>query len=111
MCDIDNEHLAFQNYTWRTARRHHECFACHETIQPGHRYHVTVGKCDGDFATLKHCARCWHMCEALWGRGVEWVNFRLACGETWESAFEEAPPPEVAALAFALPGDFVEASA
>ena len=109
MCDYDGEHPEFESRTWRTARKQHTCCACAETVRPGDRYHITAGRWDGQMETYKHCARCWGVCEALWKEGSSWIDFHLNCGETWESAFEEDPPAEVAALAFALPRDFAAA--
>ena len=106
MCDLDGEWPEFESRLWRTARKEHTCCACDETIPPRVRYHITTGRWDGRFESHKHCERCWKICEALWASGVEWIDFTLACGETWESAFEEGPPEHIAALAFALPQDF-----
>jgi hypothetical protein len=89
---------------WRKARKPHRCCACGETIQPGHTYHYLSGIWDGSAEDYKHCARCWTIFDALEDR-TEGVALLLNCGETWESAFGEAPPPELAALAFALPGE------
>lgn len=106
MCEIEGESPEFQSTEWRISRKVHECVACHEGISPGDRYHVTAGRWDGEFLTFKHCTRCEKMCAALWKAGVEWLDFHLDCGEVWDDVFGK-PPPEVAALAFALPGDFV----
>ena len=113
MCEPAKErklnNLTSENRKFNEARIEMECYACLEAISPGQTYHsytkFIVVSC---YSHVAHCLRCWKIIEAIWaraGKGIA-VRLRLDCGETWESAFEEDPPKEVAALAFALPGDF-----
>ena len=112
MCDEDYEPADCYDQTFRTARKSHECHACDETIEPGHRYSVTSGNWDGMWEQFKHCMRCHAMFEAIhasWranGYPNMGVAMDLNCGEDWADLFGE-PPPEVAALAFWLPGEVV----
>ncbi len=99
MCDDDITSKNLQR-RYLVARKPHACYACGEAITAGSRYHFDVEICDGSLQSFKHCVRCWKMVEALWRTGIHWVDFSLACGEIWDD-----PPPEVAALAFALPGE------
>jgi predicted nucleic acid-binding Zn ribbon protein len=106
MCDWADEFATNLMRVYRVARKRHYCRACGEAIEPGQRYHVDSNVFDGNVSTWKHCARCWAMIEVLWERNRltgDWgatVDFELNCGEVWRD-----PPPEIAALAFALPGD------
>lgn len=107
MCDVADETTKGWTEKWRIARKEHRCVGCHETIRAGDRYHYGSGVFDGSGFSVKHCARCWAMVEALekkpdrvWG---ESVNIYLDCGEVWSD-----PPDEIAALAFALPSDFAQ---
>lgn len=105
MCDASREMRKLES-RWSRARKPHTCRACAEAIEVGDTYHVTTllnesgCRYDRYVETVKHCARCYSMIEALWRRGVKVVAFGLDCGEVWES-----PPEEVAALAFWRPGD------
>jgi hypothetical protein len=99
MCDAD-EYCDVQVESEHVARKSHRCCACGEAIEPGQRYHRTFTVFDGVTEVFKHCARCWVMLVAISRRTREPVDFKLNCGEVWED-----PPPEVEALAFALPGD------
>jgi hypothetical protein len=90
-------------HEWRRARKAHLCFACREPIRAGDRYHLSRQLRDGRWDDWKHCARCWAMCEALWAKGVDTIDYRLDCGEVWES-----PPPEIERLAFMLPREYEE---
>lgn len=96
---------AWAQSTTPKARVEHACYACGETIPPGHRYHRITGQWDGALETYKHCARCWTMYRALANEiGDEHVELGLDCGETWESVIGEIPDV-LAELAFALPGE------
>jgi hypothetical protein len=99
---------------WRRARKEHRCCACRETIRAGDRYHYVSGIWEGGPASFKHCARCWAMFAELTER-TRWgdsVALQLDCGQSWEDVFTDAPPDEIAALAFLTPdeaqGDLVE---
>lgn len=105
MCERMRE-LGELEARWSRARKLHECCACEETIRVGDTYHVTTllhdngCRYDRYVETAKHCARCYTMIEMLWQRGAKVIDFKLNCGELWES-----PPEETASLAFWRPGD------
>ena len=105
MCDLDLEGPSCSSEKWRKARVAHRCCSCREAIQPGQHYHYYSGIWDGEPESYKHCGRCWTIVEALFERSIEPVDLTLNCGMTWEGAFREDPPPNVAAMAFALPGE------
>ena len=115
MCDAHLEPAQVWRERWRTARKGHACYACHEPINPGDRYHFTSWVFDGSAGSYKHCARCWAMYEAIcaahdaqpgaYSDAWEHVDLALNCGTVWEDELGELPA-DVAALAFALPGDF-----
>lgn len=107
MCDIDGEYSDVWNEYTRKARKKHTCMACDETIRPGHSYHRVDSLYDGVWDHWIHCLRCWAIFEALFERARDDAGFgaicidpSLNCGEEWKN-----PPPEIAALAFALPGE------
>lgn len=112
MCDdgYADEPVAVWCPAWRTARKHHQCMACPEPIAPGDRYHYVSWVFDGSAGSYKHCARCWTMIEAITDAHDYdvIVDLDLACGRLWQDEIGELPD-EVAALAFALPGDFADA--
>lgn len=113
MCDGYLEAAQVWREKWRTARNPHVCYSCHEPINPGDRYHYSSWVFDGSAGSYKHCARCWTLYEALLdahGDQDAWryVDLALNCGTTWENELGELPA-DVAALAFALPGDFANA--
>lgn len=102
MCDGDHDDLTTVWIDeWIRARKPRGCCACEIVIQPGEIYHMHKTLADGVWSKWDHCQRCWTLCKALWkkldGGGIE-LDF--TCGETWES-----PPPEIEALAFALPAE------
>lgn len=90
-----------------TARKKYVCVACHEPILPGQRYRRTATLFEGTWGIFKNCMRCAAMIDALKQRMSEYTTeiHYLHCGEVWND-----PPPEIEFLAFALPGDFAEAS-
>ena len=96
MCDVggDDGPSALSG-VWRTARKPHRCYACRETIHPGHRYRYTSGIWDGTPHSFKHCARCWTMIDRLEEWSGEGVRYDLNCGEVYEG-----DDPEMLALAF-----------
>ncbi len=101
MCDNDLEGPAVQVLSWVRARKPKQCCACETVVAVGALYHKYKSLYDGDWAEFDHCARCWAMCEALWAmNGGEAIDLGLNCGEVWNGA-----PPEVAELAFTLPGE------
>lgn len=92
------------------ARKSHRCMACSEKITPGSQYEVISGLSDGDFVTTKRCARCVAIYNHLRGRARQLndgttPDFFLDCGHSYEEVHKEPPPPDIAALAFALPGE------
>lgn len=89
------------------ARKQHRCDACRETIPAGHRYARVSVVFDKSADTYKRCMRCQRIHEHLrdLAPGDTWPDEQLACGETYQNEWGEDPPPEIAALAFALPGE------
>lgn len=80
--------------------------ACPDTIEPGHRYSATSQLFDGSWSDYKHCLRCWAMLNAIMAANPgSYIQWDLGCGYSWQDTFGKDPPPEVAALAFALPGE------
>lgn len=94
------------------ARKPHKCDACSETIPPGHRYTRVGIVYDGEARTVLRCARCQKIREHLRTlsdrQDPMWPDEELNCGEEYKAHWGREPPPEVAALAFALPKDEVE---
>ena len=104
MCDDDFGSPTELQRRWKFAKNGQKCFACLEVIRPGDRYHLIVQNYEGDLAHFKHCARCWAMCEAIMER-AESVRWDLNCGTSWQEAFGQEPPDEVARLAFLTPDE------
>ncbi len=102
-----DEHYAVYDENRQRARKPHTCDACAETIPAGRRYYRVFVLFDGRAETVKRCARCQRIHEHLreLAPGDLWPDERLACGETYEGEWGCEPPPEIAALAFALPGE------
>ncbi len=102
-----DETYEFYTVTLRCARKAHTCDACRESIEPGHRYYTVALAFEGDFESIKRCCRCEAIHRHL--RKIEpgelWPAERLDCGEEYRDHWGEDPPPEIAALAFALPGE------
>lgn len=102
----------------RKARKQHVCHACGDTIMPGHQYVYIFSVYDGDTDETRRCARCEaihsHLrekCNAeraqrrMAGKEQRWPADALNCGEDYAENWGHDPPPEIAALAFALPGE------
>jgi len=91
------------------ARKEHRCKACGETIRIGDRYANVKVVFDGTAETIKRCLRCQRMHEHLRTLGDRrdrlWPDEQLNCGEEYEEHWGKKPPDEIAALAFALPGE------
>lgn len=109
MCDEADGQCQVWDGRWVRARNQHECMACDEAIATGATYHRVDSLYDGAWSHWVHCARCWRIWEAIESRAREDGDFvaidpRLDCGEVWDG-----PPEDVAALAFALPGESGEA--
>lgn len=89
------------------ARKPHKCSACGETIAPGHRYARVGIVFQKEAETVVRCARCQTIHEHLRTLGDHdmWPDEQLNCGEEYEQHWGEKPPDDIAALAFALPGE------
>lgn len=87
----------------------HPCDACDEKIVYGTRYTLIVIVADEDEPeTLRRCERCQKIHKHLRALGADkemWPDEHLSCGETYKEHWGTEPPPEIAALAFARPGD------
>lgn len=96
------------NETGRRARKAHVCDACNEPIRPGDVYTFVSIVFDGSASNVKRCARCQkihlHLRERCAG-DERWPRERLNCGLDYKEEWGAEPPPEIAALAFALPGE------
>ena len=103
---VVDEYYALYNETCPKARKEHTCSACGETIAPRQRYYRVALVFDGSASTVKRCARCQKIHEHLRDLGSDsWPDERLNCGHDYEDMHDVPPPPEIAALAFALPGE------
>lgn len=104
MCDIADGTCPIWEERELTARKAHACMACRQAISPGHRYHRVDSMFEGHWDHWVHCLRCWAIYDAIRARLPPYepicIDPRLNCGELWAD-----PPPEVAALAFLLPGE------
>jgi len=93
----------------QTARKDHKCSACRETIRKGDKYNYHFQVFEREAATVKRCARCQlifqHLEGLLSGGCDEGVDQKLNCGHSYSEVHGVEPPPEIAALAFALPGE------
>lgn len=101
----------FERDATHVARKEHKCCACKEAIKPGHTYtKITLGF-EGKVNEHKHCLRCRAMFDALQKKclaasdGEECAALRLNCGHEYKEKWGEDPPPELAELAFLLPGE------
>ncbi len=88
----------------RRARKDHKCSCCGETIPRTHIYFRHFVLWDGTTDTIKRCARCQTLYEALvkshpYDQETA-VAFRLDCGHSYVDVYDEAPPPELERLAF-----------
>ncbi len=95
----------------RKARKEHLCCACSEKIRIGDEYSVTKAVFEGTVRTYKRCLRCQkihkHLRDVCNDRasGEMWPDEELNCGEEYKDHWGVEPPEEIAALAFALPGE------
>jgi hypothetical protein len=111
--DEDGEVIVRSAKEWRTSRRARKCHACKEPIAVGARYHRTAYLFGGSWEVTARCERCQAIYEYLDakirfqpnGPDLEHCNERLNCGHEYRERWGEDPPPEIAALAFWLPGD------
>ena len=97
------------------ARKAHKCTACGETIAKGHRYWRAGALFDGQWNTHKRCLRCKAIFDHLVARVVttgmyldEGIAVDLDCGQDYQDAWGEDPPPEIAALAFVTQDEMQE---
>ncbi len=104
---IDEYYAAYRE-TMRVAAKPHYCSACTEGIPKGQRYYDITIVSDNTAHSLKRCERCQQIHKHLrkLGDGEMWPDERLNCGEEYKEHWGKEPPPEIAALAFALPKDF-----
>lgn len=88
--------------TLRSAATEHECSACHDPIAVGHRYYDVTWEWEGEDDGCLRCLRCQAIHEHLrtLAPGDMWPDEELNCGEEYEEHWGEAPPPEIAELAF-----------
>jgi hypothetical protein len=105
-----DESYSVYNETFPRARIPHRCDACKEVIPAGHRYARIGTVFDGSAESVKRCLRCQEMHEHLrklcWASDEsEWPDERLNCGHGYSEVWGTEPPPEVARLAFMLPGE------
>lgn len=91
----------------RQARKLHQCDACGDQIRPGDRYFCVGIVFEGEGESVKRCLRCQRIHQHLrtLAPGDMWPDERLNCGEEYTEHWGREPPPEIAALAFALPGE------
>ena len=93
------------------ARKEHTCDACKEPIRIGDTYTRVFLLYDGRKETIKRCTRCQaihkHLRELSREHrdGEMWPRERLNCGQDYAEEWGGEPPPEIAALAFLLPGE------
>lgn len=95
----------------RRARKEHVCYCCAETIRVGDQYVYEFGVFDRRPDEVKRCLRCQAIYEHLLSRHMSddsTVDRELKCGHSYKEVFSEEPPEDIAALAFALPGDFAK---
>jgi hypothetical protein len=91
----------------RKARKPHVCSACHEEIPPGAKYYTVFIVFDGETQSWCRCARCQAIHKHLrtLAPGELWPDETLDCGEDYKEHWGVEPPPEIARLAFLLPGE------
>lgn len=114
VCD-DGEYCSVYAESERVARKATKCSACDAPIVAGEKYSYTFIVFDGEKSQIRRCARCQvihkhlrELCrkEEEEGDGVErYTDEELKCGDDYHAVWGKEPPPEIAALAFALPGE------
>lgn len=90
------------------ARKSHTCSACKDPIAPGHQYFRVSWIFEGKAEGIKRCARCQIIHDHLKDVAAPydmWPAEKLNCGEEYREHWGVEPPEEIAALAFALPGE------
>lgn len=104
----DAEPYAVFDEERRVAGKTHMCDACDEPIAKGQSYVRFFGVWDGMAEAVKRCLRCQRIYQHLVDKGAPHDMFpaqRLDCGQTYRDHWDEDPPEDIAALAFALPGE------
>ncbi len=104
--DIDETYDVY-NERRVCARKVGKCGACEEPIRVGDKYMRVFIKFAGGIERVDRCARCQAIHEHLRGLapGDMWPDEQLNCGESYEEHWSDSPPEDIAALAFALPGE------
>jgi len=100
--DLDSNDVKLARYTVRRARKPHRCSACYGAIRVGEQYRRIASVTSEGWDTCLQCRVCAEIFDLLCTHASpgEGVAFALDCGDLFED-----PPPELAALAFALPQD------
>ena len=107
----DGESADVYTDEWRKARKEHWCHACAEAIVPGQRYMRVAMLFEGRWEIIVRCERCESIHAHLRGRirkggdPEEYCDDRLNCGHDYRERWSEDPPPEIAKLAFWMPGE------
>lgn len=108
--DWDDEPAAVWSETHVRARKAHRCSACSEEILAGHGYvrHVIINEVGDRPTVIKRCSRCeaiYRHLRSIESDYLDQPDPRLDCGHTYDEIHGKPPPDDVAALAFALPGE------
>lgn len=105
----DGEPCVVDYTTRQRARIEHKCSCCGETIPRTHFYFRQFLVWGGTIDTIKRCARCQALYDALvTSHPGDWetaVALRLDCGHSYREVYEADPPPELARLAFLTPDE------
>ncbi len=104
---VDEIYSVYVETDVRRARKRHVCNACEEPIPAGAGYTKIFIVFDQKPEWLKRCARCQKIHKHLrtLDPGDTWPDEKLDCGEEYRLHWGVEPPPEIAALAFSLPGE------
>ncbi len=85
------------------------CYACREPIRRHEKYFRIGALFEGEWSTILRCVRCQeihqHLRSLVDAYDQSWPDECLNCGCKYEEIHGGPPPPEIAALAFMLPGD------
>src|SRR5262249_3246069 len=105
---FSDETYAVYQTTGRKARKPADCGASGDKDRPNDGFTRVVVLFDGRTETINGCSRCQKLPEDLRGLcrehrdGEFWPDERFACGLDYREEWGSDPPPEIAALAFAL---------
>lgn len=110
-CGVD-ENVFIHDSEWRVSYSgKHRCTACREGIPAGARYWLETYTESGFYqSTVRRCQRCERIHAHLLDRMDDTFEVpapALDCGDTYEERWGEQPSEEIAALAFALPGESI----